>query len=119
MADHSPLYMPGTVISVTASAPVTGGQVLEVSGNDTVGPAGAASVKVVGVAAFDAAANSRVAMHGRGQVHRTPASGAITAGARVAPAANGRVASIADGTAAIGVAMTTAADGAPVVWMEL
>ena len=52
MADYNPRNV-GDTFTKAASAAVTGGQVLDITGNDTVGPSGAASVKVCGVAAFD------------------------------------------------------------------
>lgn len=118
MADYAPLYMPGDVITGVASATIVGGQVLAVSGNGTVGPAGAASTAVVGVAAHNAASGTNVAYHGRGQVHITTAASAITAADRVNAGAAGTVITAAAAVANIGVAMTTAADTALVTWME-
>lgn len=118
MADYAPLWMPGDAITGVASTAVIGGRQLMVSGNGTVAHATADSAAVVGTAAFDAAANTNVTFHGRGQVHVSTAAGAITAGARVNAAVNGTVASAAAGLANIGIAMTTAADGALVTWME-
>jgi hypothetical protein len=119
MSDYAPLYMPGDVITGVTSADVTGGQVLVVSGNGTVGPAGADSNAVVGVAAHDAASGKNVAFHGRGQVHVSTAAGGITAAARVNSGADGKVASATAGVGNIGVAMTTALDAALVTWMEV
>ena len=119
MADYTPLFLPGHEFTTTASTAVTGGQLVEVSGSDTVGPTGAASVKVVGVAAFDAATNGLVTVFGRGPIHISTASGAITAGARLDAGAAGTVVSATAGVNNIGVAMTTAADGASVTWMEI
>ncbi|MEV5819289.1 capsid cement protein [Micromonospora haikouensis] len=119
MGAYEPKFLYSDQITGTTSAAVTGGQVLAVSGNGTVGPAGAASAAVVGVAAFDAASGARVSFFPRGKVHISTASGAITAAARVDAGAAGTVAS---GTAAvtnIGIALTTAADGAAVEWMEI
>lgn len=118
MGDYAPLYMPGDVITGTASATITAGQVLVVSGNGTVGPAGADSNAVVGVAATGAASGALVTYHGRGQVHVSTASGGITAAARVNSAATGKVASATAGVGNIGIAMTTASDAASVTWME-
>lgn len=61
MADYSPVWSGGAVpFPATTSATVTGGQVLEVTGTGTVGPATAATVKPVGIAAHDAASGARV-----------------------------------------------------------
>lgn len=131
MADYSPLYLPGAEITSTASASILAGQPVEVSGSDTVGPAGSSSRKVIGVAAGDAATNAGVTVFGRGTVHITTAAGAITAGDQlVVGSIAGTVSSLAAaGTATagdinsarsvIGVAMTTAADTANVTWMEV
>jgi hypothetical protein len=119
MADYAPLSMPGDVITGVTSAAVTGGRVLAVSGNGTVAHAAADSAAVVGVACFDAASGTNVSFHGRGQVHISTASGAITAADRINTHTAGLVKSASAGTGNIGVAMTTAADGALVTWMEV
>jgi hypothetical protein len=128
MSDYLPVYLPSEVVTLTASATITGGQVLAVSGNGTVGPAGAASAAVIGVAAHDAVSGDRLSVYARGVIHESTASGAITAGAQVAAGAAGTVASLAaaagaaagdinNARAVIGVALTTAADAATVRWM--
>lgn len=119
MSDYAPLFMPGDVITCVTNAAVTGGRLAAVSGNGVVAHAGAASTAVIGVFAFDAASGTNVSVHGRGQVHVSTASGAITAGDRINAAATGLVATAAAAVANIGVAMTTAADGALVTWMEV
>lgn len=116
MADYLPLYAPGRAITRSASAAVTGGQLLAVSGSGTVAPTSAATASWLGVAAFDAAIGSQVTVHSGG-VQRLTASGAITAGALVEAAATGKVATHTNGTNdinVVGLALTTAADGAPV-----
>lgn len=61
MADYTPVFAGGALpFTLTTSATVTGGQVLEVTATGTVGPATAATVKPVGVAAHDAASGARV-----------------------------------------------------------
>lgn len=130
MSDYLPIYLPGDTLTSSASATITGGQVLVVSGSGTVAPAGGSSAKAVGVAAFDAASGAQVTMYGRGPVHETTASGGITAGDQVVSAAAGKVSTLAaaSGTpdaaavnsarSVIGIALTTAADTALVQWME-
>lgn len=128
MSDYLPVYTPAEVATFTASAAITGGQLLAVSGNGTVGPAGAASASWIGVAAGDAASGARVAVFCRGTVHESTAAGAITAGAQLATGAAGTVATMAaaaanalgdinNARAVVGVALTTAADTALVRWM--
>lgn len=119
MGAYEPKYLYTDVITGTASATITGGQVLAVSGNGTVGPAGAASNAVVGVAAFDAANGETVPYFPRGKVHITTAAGAITAADRVNSAAAGTIATAAAAVANIGIALTTAADTAACTWMEI
>lgn len=118
MGAYEPKFLYGDTITCTTSATVTGGQVLVVSGNGTVGPAGADSNAVIGVAAHDAASGAMVAVFPRGKVHISTASGGITAAARLNSGAAGTVASASAAVANIGIAMTTAADTAAVVWME-
>lgn len=108
MADYLPKFKPGGTVTATASADVTGGQLLEISGNYQVRPAGAASTKVFGVAGQDTANGSSVTVH-RGGVQRLVASGAIAAGDSVQAAAGGKVAT--GDTAPIGVAIKGGADG--------
>ena len=122
MSDYLPVYSPGEAFTSTASATITGGQILEVTGSGTVGPAAAGSVKVVGVAAFDCASGARITVWSAAQVHEVTASGTVTAGDPVVSAASGQVASAAAVTtptaadvtttrALIGVALTTATNG--------
>lgn len=115
MAEYLPVFKPGQAVTLKASAAVTGGQVVAVSGSGTVAPADATSAAWVGVAAFDAATNGNVTIFTDG-VQEVVASGAITAGDAVATAATGKVATSAAPTAAqfVGIALSTAADGAKV-----
>lgn len=111
MADYVPLYKPGQATTETvATTAVVGGRLVEVNGVGTIGPAGAASLKVLGVAAFDAAVGEKVTVH-CGGVQRLTASAAITAGDLVAAAATGKIAAIGAGTfgTLVGVAKTSAA----------
>lgn len=115
MAQHLPIYKPGQAITLKASASVTGKQVVAVSGSGTVAPAGAGSTAAVGVAAFDASTNDNVTIYAGG-VQEVAASGAITAGSPVICGAAGTVVAAATPAAGqqVGIALSTAADGAPV-----
>ncbi|MBM6622663.1 DUF2190 family protein [Micrococcaceae bacterium RIT802] len=113
MADYLPLFSPGATVTYAASAAVAGGQLVEVTGDRTVGPAGADSAKVVGVAGFDAATGDNVAVYSGG-VQRPTASGAIAAGAKVASAAAGKAQTLGALTNPIGIALAAAANGEPV-----
>lgn len=123
MADYVPLFKPGQAVTSQASAAVTGGQLLHVTGDGTVGPATAASAAWVGVAAQDAAAGGDQVGYYCGGVQRITASGAVTAGNLLVAGAAGTVAALAAVTtptaadvtntrAIVGIALTTAADGA-------
>lgn len=124
MAEYLPIRTPGDALVSTASATITGGTIVAVSGNGTVATAGATSLNWVGVAAFDASANDTVTIF-TGGVQEVTASGAITAGDLVVTAASGQVATLASVTtptagdvtgtrAIVGVALTTAANAAKV-----
>lgn len=116
MADYPIVFAGGTApITLQASATVTGARLVEVTGNGTVGPAGAASTKVVGVAATDAASGAKVDVWPLpGLVHEVTASGAISAGDGVVAGAAGVVSTIGAGTfqQLVGVALAAAADTA-------
>ena len=115
MAEYLPIYKPGQALTLKASATITAGQVLAVSGSGTVAPAGAASTAVVGVAAFDGVTNDNVTLYAGG-VQNCTASGAITAGSPVIAGAAGTVvaSAVPPGGQQVGVALTTAADTAKV-----
>lgn len=116
MAEYTPNQTNGTAPKTyQASTPVVGGRLVENTGNGTVGPAGAASVKVLGVAAYDAATGAKVAVWPlSGLTHRVTGTGVIAAGDNLAAGAAGVVAAIAAGTFPqhIGTAEAPAADGA-------
>lgn len=110
MADYLPRYNPGEVITLTASADITGGRLVAVTGDNTVGPAAAGSAAVVGVAGFDAKSGDHVTIY-RDGVQRLTAAGAIAAGAKVVAAAGGQIATAGEGTEIIGLALQTATEG--------
>lgn len=111
MADYVPLFKPGQAFTrPVATTPVVGGRLVEVNGVGTVGPAGAASTAVCGVAAFDTAVGEQVTLY-TGGIQRLTASAAITAGGLVAAAATGKIAAIGAGVfgTLVGIALTSAA----------
>lgn len=123
MADYTPVITGGAQPStMTTSAPVTGGQVLIVTGSGTVGPAAAASGLVVGVAAHDAASGAQVTVWPLpGVTHETVTPTGVTAGNALSSAAAGTVDPGTLGTLAaagtlIGVALTTATAGNKCQW---
>lgn len=120
MSEFLPQYFPADKLPVTTSAAVTGGQVLVVSGSNTVAPSSAAAM-AIGVAAYDAASGAQTVAY-RDGVHLLAASGAIAAGAPVVPAAAGAV---ADGTSdtnynhVVGQALAAASGGKVLVALRL
>lgn len=118
MADYSPLYLPGHAITGTASATITGGQLLAVTGDGQVGPATDGATAVVGVAAFDAGPGAQITYYARGAVHETTTAGAVTAGDLVSAGADGTVDADGGSTPTFGVFLTSAASGEKALWME-
>jgi predicted RecA/RadA family phage recombinase len=97
-----------------ASADIKKGQVVIISGDMTVAPSTEASASVLGVAMFDAKEGDPVSVETEG-LFRLTASGAITAGAQVESAADGKVATKDDTvTKVIGIALNTASNGGEV-----
>ena len=114
MADHLPKFKPGQAVTFSASAAITGGQVVEVSGNRTVAPAGAASAKAIGTAGHDAAGGGKVVVHLAGPVDTAKAAAAVLAGAKVEAGAAGTVQTATTGLV-LGIALTAAADAGDVI----
>ncbi|MET3349637.1 UNVERIFIED_ORG: ABC-type Fe3+-hydroxamate transport system substrate-binding protein [Arthrobacter sp. UYEF1] len=94
MGQHVHLFSPGEPVTFTASADVTAGRLIAVTGNRTVAHAAANSAAVAGAAAFDAASGEKVTVL-KGGVQRILASGAIAAGALVVAATDGKVSALA------------------------
>ena len=122
MAEYLPLHDDGDSFTRSASAAITGGQLVGVSGSGTVAPTTAAQASWLGVAAFDANSGDNVTIFAGG-VQRVTASGAVTAGDLLVAAASGQVSTLAAVTtptagdvtntrAIVGLALTTAANGA-------
>lgn len=112
MGDHLLKFKPGQAVSFAATTAITGGQVVEVTGNRSVGvPAAAASVKTIGSAGHDAAIGDQVIVHLNGPVDTFTSAAAITAGSKVENATLGKVQTLTTGRE-LGIALTaaTAAD---------
>lgn len=120
MSDYTPVNEADR-ITLTASAAITGGQLLVVSGVNTVAPAGAAGV-VIGVAAFDAASGQRVSVLEKDMEHESTSTAGVTAGDTLVSGTGGTI-ETASGTPAaaaiIGVAITTAAALGKARWKGL
>lgn len=116
MAVHK--FAPGTSVTFQASADVTEGQLVAVSGNRTVAAATAATgAKAIGVAATDAKSGGDLLVL-MGGVIRIEAASDITAGDLVVAADGGKIAAVAAVTtptagdvtatrAVIGIALTS------------
>lgn len=115
MAEYLPAYKPGQAITLKASGTISAGRVVAVSGDGTVATAGADAANWVGVASQDAVANDNITINSGG-VQSCVASGSITAGDAIECAASGAVATGSGTTFAtyVGIALTSAADGAQV-----
>ena len=114
MADHLPKFNGGPAVTFTASAAITGGQVVEVTGDRTVGPGTAASAKAVGTAAHDAASGAKVVVHLPGPVDTALSAAAILAGAKVEAAAAGKIQTATTGNV-LGIALNTVAGADAIV----
>lgn len=117
MADYSPVYAAGALpYTKTASATITGGQVVETTTTGAVGPAAAGSLKSIGIAAHDAASGARVSVWPLANIEHeivVVAAGTVTVGDGVIAGTAGTVNTAAVATAAaagtlIGIATTTA-----------
>lgn len=121
MPEYQPLYVDGDAIARQASAAITGGQLVYVSGSGTVAPTTAATPSWLGVAAFDAISGGLVTVFPDG-IQRLVASAAITAGATVEAAASGQVAPHTNGTNdvnIVGVALNTVTAAGQLVEVSL
>jgi predicted RecA/RadA family phage recombinase len=111
MAEYLPLHQPGKAFTRTASAAITAGQLVSVSGSGTVAPSSAADVAWIGVAAFDAASGAQVTVFAGGVQRLVAGTGGVTAGQLVHAGASGTVVTHTNGTTdylVVGVALTTA-----------
>lgn len=116
----TPKYRSGAIVSMKASAAITQGALVEVSGSGTVATAAAGSTKVVGVAMQTAGAvNDIIPVQLAGYVFVLKAKGAITAGNGVGAASDGSaavsaitVAAFGDVLKVVGIALEDISDAA-------
>lgn len=122
--DYTPVHAPGVAITLQASGPVDAGDPVQVSGSGTVERATAGTTAYVGVVGHAATMGLLVTVFAGKIVHEGPAEGTITAGDPVAASGlDGYQVTVptppdpADPTV-IGLALTSAADGQDVRWMQ-
>lgn len=123
MGDYTPPGVSPDTWTQTASAVITGGQLLIQTGDNTVGPATAGSLKVVGVAAHDAPSGGRVTVYGLDSIHETvvDAAGDVLASNPVMAGAAGKIAKDAAPAVlkTIGVCIVGATAGNKARWLGL
>jgi hypothetical protein len=121
VSDYAPKYLYADQITATTSAAVTGGQLLIVTGDGTVGPGGngSAGTLFVGVAAHDAAQGARVSYFPRGKVHVSVCENAVAAAGAVSLGSDGKVDDDGGSSPTVGVFLTSAGQGETAEWMEL
>lgn len=118
MSGYVPKFQPGAVVTFTAEGPITAGQVVEVgAAGRSVKVAGAASVKAIGRAAFDAIAGDKVSVHLCKAVHTAKTAAAVAVGAKVEAGAAGTVQTATTGTV-LGTALTAGAAGATIEYVQ-
>ena len=112
MGDYTPKFSPGLDVTLAAGAAIEGGDLVMVTGANTVSPTSGTTPSWIGVARQDAGNGERVVVTRRG-AHRLVAATAIAAGARFVPASAGRVQTLGANPAgdAVGTAMTAAGAG--------
>lgn len=124
MSDYNPVYTGGCKpFTLTASAAITGGQVLFASGVNTVAPTAGANGAYVGVAAMDAASGTRVTVWPvTGCIHETVTPAGVTAGAALTSSTaggvdSGTLATVAAAGTLMGTALSTATSGLKCRWI--
>lgn len=107
MANYLPHLRPGMTGTFTATTAVVGGRYVELGSADmSAAPAGAASVKVLGVAGHDAAVGELVTVELGKVIHLIPCAAAVARGAKVEAAAAGKCQTATTGQV-LGTALNT------------
>lgn len=122
MGDYTPVIEAGDQFTMVASTAITGGQLVESTGDGTVGAVvTAASLKVVGVAAADVASGAQVSVYGLFTIHETIVAGTtLVAGNQVQAGAAGTLAVLGGSPVPgqnIGVCIKGAAAAAKARWI--
>lgn len=114
MANHLPKFKPGQAVTFDTTAAITGGQVVEVSGDRSVAPATAASAKAIGTAGHDAKSGDKVVVHLAGPVDTAKAAAAVLAGVNVEAGAAGTVQTATTGRV-LGLSLTAADEAGDII----
>lgn len=108
--------LPGAIVSFTAGAAITKGQLVKVTGTMTVSPATAATDPVIGVAVSSASSGQLVPVITGCPIVYVTAGGAISAGAAVGSDSSSRAVSIATaGNRALGYALEAASAAGDII----
>lgn len=145
MADYTPVALPGTAYTFTATGALVGGDLVGMSGALTVTKvSSAASLAYVGIAGHDTAIGSKVTVYLAKMINESVAEGTVTAGDQlVSSAVAGRQvkslpttgvdvtatpseatietavnAAVNNARAVLGTAVNTAADNTLVRWVQ-
>jgi hypothetical protein len=124
--DYSPVFVPGTAITLQAADTIAAGDPVEVAGSGTIQRAEAGSDTYIGVAGQAATSGGLVTVFSGKLVHEGAADGAIAAGDPLeCSGLDGYQVKVAGGAtpdptlpSVIGLALTTAPDGADVRWLQ-
>ena len=112
--------LPGDIVTFTAGAAVTKGQLVKVTGSMTVGPAAATTDAVIGVAVGSASSGSKVPVIMGCPIVYVTAGGAVSAGAVVTSDASARaVASTTAGDRILGIALESASATGDVILVAI
>lgn len=122
MAEYLPLFVPGQAITRQASADLTAGQLLYVSGSGTVAATSGVTAAWLGVAGHDTKSGDTVSVFCGGVQRLVTDTGGVTAGDLVVAGAAGVVTKLAvvttptptdvtNSRAVVGIALTTATAG--------
>jgi len=108
--------LPGDIVTFTAGAAITKGQLVKVTGPMTVSPAAAAGDAVIGVAVSSAASGAKVPVVVGCPIVYVTAGGAVSAGAVVGSDAQGRAVAVTlAGNRALGIALEAASAAGDVI----
>jgi len=108
--------LPGSIVTFTAGAAITKGQLVKVTGPMTVSPAAAATDAVIGVAVSSATSGSKVAVIIGCPIVYVTAGGAVSAGAVVGSDASARAVAVTTaGNRALGYALESASAAGDVI----